>query len=171
MMSVLTRNFLILTPVMYLTVALWLIQRVQRDCPSGTKGRVLCPTALIVTKWYGASLRLSSISSLICSVWSPAHREISPGHVTFITGSLPRSGRVLSPIINPCMKSNTKSFLIQLRSYTVLYLFEIGRKPNNYGWILYSMTWHVMVLVLACSPCLNSKKIPVIFHMSTPYLP
>ena len=170
-MLVLTRNFLILIPVMYQNVASWLIQRVQRDCPSGTKGRVLCPTASIVTKWYGASLRLSSISSLICSVRIPAHRKISPGHVTFITRSLPRSGRILSPIINPCLKLNTKSFLIQLRSYTVLYLFEIGWKADNYGWILYSMTWHVMVLVLACSPSLNTKKIPVIFHMSTPYLP
>jgi hypothetical protein len=58
--------------------------------------------------------------SLICSLRSPAHRKISPGHLTFFTGSLPRScGRVLSPIIIPCLKSNTKSFLIQLRSYTV----------------------------------------------------
>jgi len=40
----------------------------------------------------------------------------------------------------------------------VLFLFEIGCKPNNYGWILYSMTWHVMVLMLACSPDLNTKK-------------
>ncbi len=135
MTSLLTRNFVILIPITYLNVALWLIQRVQRDCPSGKKGRVLCPTALIVTKWCGASLRLSSISSLICSIHSPAHRKISQGHLTFITGSLPRSWQVLSLIINPCLKLNTKSFLIQLRSYTVLFLFEIGWKPDNYGWI------------------------------------
>ena len=171
MRLVLTRNFVILIPITYLNMALLLIQRVQRNCPPGTKGRVLCPTALIVTKWCGASLCLSSISSLICSVGSPVHRKISPGHLTFITGSLPRSRQALSLIINPYLKSNTKSFLIQLRSYTVLSLFEIGWKLDNYGWILYSMIRHVMVLVLACSPGLNTKKIPVIFNMSTPYLP
>jgi hypothetical protein len=46
MMSALTKNFVIPIPVTYLDVALWLIQRVQGDCPLGTKGRVLCPTAL-----------------------------------------------------------------------------------------------------------------------------
>jgi hypothetical protein len=113
MTSVLTRNFVILIPVTYLNVASWLIQRVQQDCPLGTKGRVLCLTALIATKWCGVSLHLSNISSLICYLCSSVHRKISPGPVTFITGSLPRSGQVLSLIINPCLKLNTKSFLIQ----------------------------------------------------------
>ncbi len=124
MTSVLTRNYVIPIPVTYLNVALWLIWRVQWDCPLGTKGRVLCPTALIVTKWCRVSLHLSSISSLICSLRSPAPRKISLGQVTFITGSLPRIGRVLSLIINPCLKSNTMSFLIQLRSYTVLFFLN-----------------------------------------------
>ncbi len=158
MTSVLTRNFVIPIPITYLNVALWLIWRVQWDCWLGTKGRVLCPTALIVTKWCRVCLCLSSISSLICSLRSPVHRKSSPGPVTFITRSLPMSGQVLSLINNLCLKSNTKSFLIQSRSYRVLFLFEIGWKPDNYGLILYSMMWHVMVLVLACSPGLNTKK-------------
>jgi hypothetical protein len=159
------------SPVTYLNVASWLIQRVQWDCALGAKGRVLCPTALIVIKWCRVSLCLSGISSLICSLRSPAPRKISLGQVTFILGSLPRSGGVLSPIINPCLKSNTMSFLIQSRSYNVLFLFEIGWKPNNYGWISFSMTCHVTVHVLVCSPGLNTKMILVIFHMSTPSLP
>jgi hypothetical protein len=171
MTSVLTRNYVIQISITYLNVTLWLLRRVQRDCPLGTKGRVLCPTALIVTKWCGVSLHLSSISSLICSLCSPAPRKISLGQVTFITGSLPRSGRVLSPIISPCLKSNTMTFLIQSRSYTVLFLFKIRWKPGNYGWILFSMMCHVTVHVLVCSPGLNTKTIPVIFHMSTPSLP
>ena len=90
MMSVPTRNFLILIPFIYQKVALWLIQRVQQDCPSETKGR-LCPTASIVSKWFGTSVCLRSTSSMICSVRLPVHRKISLGHVTFIAGSLPMS--------------------------------------------------------------------------------
>jgi hypothetical protein len=88
MTSVLTRNSVILIPVTYLNVALLLIQRVQRDCPSGTKGKVFCLTVLIVTKWCGASLHLRSISSLICSLHLPVCRKISRGQLIFITGSL-----------------------------------------------------------------------------------
>jgi hypothetical protein len=131
---------------------------------------VLCPTALIVTKWCGVSPRLRSIPSLICSSQSPVPRKIFPGLVTSITGSLPRTGQGLSLIINRCLKSNTTSLLIQLRNYTVLFLFEIGWNPDNYGWILYSMTYHVMVHVLFCFPGVNTETILVTSHMSTLYL-
>ncbi len=79
------------------------------------------------------------------------------GLVTSITGSLPRSGQGLSLIINQCLKSNTLSLLIQSRNYSVLFLFEIGWNPNNYGWILYSMMYHVMVHALVCFPGVNTK--------------
>ena len=121
----------VLTPMMYLSVALWLIQRVQQVCLLGTNGRVFYLTELIVTKWCAVSLHLRSISSMICSLPSLVARKIIQGHVIFFSGSLPRSGHNLSLNISQCLKSSILSLITLWRSYTALLHFAIGWNLGN----------------------------------------